>query len=208
MHLAVEFGAMCSSMQTGSIHVANDIAFNLLYCHALGCVNYKKGFGLDDWIYCALYIHTVRDYRQYSAIAILHTFQFTSAHALGFSVFTSRILATDLSPSRCHFNSHMKSSWHSLIPFLPYLLNHLGLTSPELDPIPILTAWDPRYTRISSGRTPPKTPSSIVKERVYAPCLATDVLLLRARMLGECVYRPVAKLWVYMSQYCHVIESL
>jgi hypothetical protein len=32
----------------------------------------------------------------YSAIAIQHTFQFTVTHALGFSVFTSRILATDL----------------------------------------------------------------------------------------------------------------
>jgi spore maturation protein SpmB len=32
----------------------------------------------------------------YSAIAILHTLQFTVAHALGFSVFTSRILATEL----------------------------------------------------------------------------------------------------------------
>jgi hypothetical protein len=32
----------------------------------------------------------------YSAIAILHTLHFTVAHALGFSVFTSRILATDL----------------------------------------------------------------------------------------------------------------
>jgi hypothetical protein len=31
----------------------------------------------------------------YSAIADLHTLQFTVTHALGFSVFTSRILATD-----------------------------------------------------------------------------------------------------------------
>jgi hypothetical protein len=53
------------------------------------------GIGLDDWIYCTLYIHTTRDYSQYSAIAILHTFQFTVTHELGFSVFTSRIQATD-----------------------------------------------------------------------------------------------------------------
>jgi hypothetical protein len=32
----------------------------------------------------------------YSAIAHLHTFQFTVTHALGFSVFSSRNLATDL----------------------------------------------------------------------------------------------------------------
>jgi hypothetical protein len=36
----------------------------------------------------------------------------------GFSVFTSRILATELSQSHYNFNSHMKSSYHSLIPFL------------------------------------------------------------------------------------------
>jgi hypothetical protein len=33
---------------------------------------------------------------QYSAIADLHTFQFTVAQALGFPVVTSRLLATDL----------------------------------------------------------------------------------------------------------------
>jgi hypothetical protein len=98
-------------------------------------MTYKTGFGLDDWIYSALYIHTFRDYRQYSAVAILHTLQFTVTHALGFSVFTSRILATDLSQSHCHFTSHMQSSCHSLIPFLPFLVNHLQLSSPELDPI-------------------------------------------------------------------------
>jgi hypothetical protein len=31
----------------------------------------------------------------YSAIADIHTLQFTVTHALGFSVFTSRILVTD-----------------------------------------------------------------------------------------------------------------
>jgi hypothetical protein len=36
------------------------------------------------------------NYNRYSAIANLHTFQFTVAHALGFSVSTCRILATDL----------------------------------------------------------------------------------------------------------------
>jgi hypothetical protein len=35
-------------------------------------------------------------YRQYGAIADLHTFQVTAAHALGFPVFTSHLLATDL----------------------------------------------------------------------------------------------------------------
>jgi hypothetical protein len=31
----------------------------------------------------------------YSAIAYLHTLEFTVTHTLGFSIFTSRILATD-----------------------------------------------------------------------------------------------------------------
>jgi hypothetical protein len=78
-------------------------------------VTYKTGFGLDDWIYCTFYIHTVWEYRQYSAIAILHTLQFTVTHALWFSVFTSRIVATDLLQSHCNFKSHMESSFHSLI---------------------------------------------------------------------------------------------
>jgi hypothetical protein len=86
-------------------------------------VTYKRGFGLDDWIYFTLYVCTARDYRQYSAIAILHTFQFTVTHAIRFSGFTSRNLATGLSQSHCNFKPHVKSSWHPLIPFLPFLLN-------------------------------------------------------------------------------------
>jgi hypothetical protein len=85
-------------------------------------MTYKTGFGLDDWIYCTLYIHTTQDYRQYSAIAILHTFQFAIPHTLGFSVFISRILATDSSQSHCNFKSHMKFSLHHLIPFLAHIL--------------------------------------------------------------------------------------
>jgi hypothetical protein len=100
-------------------------------------VTYKTGFGLDDWIYCTLYIHTVRDYRQYGAIAILHTLQFTVTHALGFSVFTSRILATDLSQSHCHFKSHMKSSFHNLNPFFPLFCNC------QLNSIPLLPSSYP-----------------------------------------------------------------
>jgi hypothetical protein len=83
-------------------------------------MTYKTGFRLDDWIY---YIHTTWDYRQYSAIADIHTFQLSVTHALGFSVFTSRILATELQQSHCHFRSHMKSSFPSLVPFLPLFCN-------------------------------------------------------------------------------------
>jgi hypothetical protein len=54
----------------------------------------------------------------YSAVADLHTLQFTVTHALRFSVFTSRILATDLSQSHCNFKSYMESSFRNLIPCL------------------------------------------------------------------------------------------
>jgi hypothetical protein len=57
-------------------------------------VTYTTGFGLDAWIYYALYIHNLGlkaiEHYRYST-----HFQFTVTQALGFSVFTSRILATD-----------------------------------------------------------------------------------------------------------------
>jgi hypothetical protein len=80
--------------------------------------DYRWSFELDDWIYSTLYIHTTWDYRQYNTIADLPTLQFTVTHTLGFSVFTSHILAMDLSQSHRNFKSHMKSL-HRLIPFLP-----------------------------------------------------------------------------------------
>jgi hypothetical protein len=68
----------------------------------------------------------------YSAIADLYTLQFTAAHTLEFSAFISRILATDLSQSHCNFKAHMEYSYHSLIPFLPFLLKSLcQLPAPE-----------------------------------------------------------------------------
>jgi hypothetical protein len=59
------------------------------------CISdYRRGL---DWMigFIAPYIFTTWDYRQYSALAILHTFQFTVEHTQGFSVITSLILATD-----------------------------------------------------------------------------------------------------------------
>jgi hypothetical protein len=165
-------------------------------------VTNKTGFGLDDWIYCTLYIHT---FRVYSAIIILHTFQFNVAHTLGFSVFTSRVLATGFSQSHCNFKSHMKSSLQSPIPFLSHLPSHLGLSSPELDPVSFpLLFCTPCYSASSTPalpntsdnhfvRTPRKIPSSIVKNICFlVRYLATDVLFSRARVLQKYVYGPVA----------------
>jgi hypothetical protein len=44
--------------------------------------------------FIAPYTFTALDYRQYSAIADLHILQRTVTHPQGFSVLTSRILAT------------------------------------------------------------------------------------------------------------------
>jgi hypothetical protein len=55
------------------------------------------GFGLD-WVigFTGTLYTTLGITGNYSATADLHTLHFTFAHKLGFSVFTSRILAKDL----------------------------------------------------------------------------------------------------------------
>jgi hypothetical protein len=72
----------------------------------------------------------------------------------------------------------MKTSFHSLIHFLPFLLNYLRLPSPELDPIlkrPSLFLYNP------SARTTRKTQLLYCLEGLLLiRCLAVDVLLLRA----------------------------
>jgi hypothetical protein len=74
--------------QKNLIDISNDNV------HIVTCIsNYRRGFKLDDWIYYTLYIHTTRDYRQYSAIGDIHNLQFTITHGFGSSVFTSHILA-------------------------------------------------------------------------------------------------------------------
>jgi hypothetical protein len=59
-----------------------------------------RGSRSDDWIYWCFFTITF-SYNQYSAIADLHTFQFTVAHALGFSspldVFWQRLSTQELS---------------------------------------------------------------------------------------------------------------
>jgi hypothetical protein len=54
------------------------------------------------------------NYNQYSAIADLHTLQLTAAHALGFSVFISRLLEMDL-------DTEISTSDHYDV-FLPFLV--------------------------------------------------------------------------------------
>jgi hypothetical protein len=60
------------------------------------------------------------NYNQYSATTDLHNFQFTVAHALGFSVSTRRILATDLNTGTITSNHH--EVFLSFLLQLPYFL--------------------------------------------------------------------------------------
>jgi hypothetical protein len=59
------------------------------------CVTYRR---VLDWMigFIDILFTQLGTTGNYSAIADLPTLQFTVTHALGFSVFTSRILATDL----------------------------------------------------------------------------------------------------------------
>jgi hypothetical protein len=57
----------------------------------------------------------------YTLTQLFYTPSSSQIHTHYDSVFTSRILATELSRSHSNFKSHVKSSGHSLIPFLPFL---------------------------------------------------------------------------------------
>jgi hypothetical protein len=66
-------------------------------------------------------------YRQYSAIIDLYTFHFTVAHALGFSVLPSRLLATDLNTE-----SITSDHYEFLLPFLVQSLWNSAALNTEL----------------------------------------------------------------------------
>jgi hypothetical protein len=69
-------------------------------------VTYRRGF---DWMIGLIEIlfTPLGTTDNYSTIAVLHTLQLTVTHALNFSVFTSRILATDLINSLIVTTNHM-----------------------------------------------------------------------------------------------------
>jgi hypothetical protein len=70
------------------------LLYILLRWYGCFCVTYRR---VLDWM--IVIVHTLYTVigatGNYSAIAILHTSKFPVAHTLGFSVYTSRILATD-----------------------------------------------------------------------------------------------------------------
>jgi hypothetical protein len=84
----------------------------------------------DDWIYWHF------DYNQYSAIADLHNLQFTVEHALGFSVFISRVLATDLNTETStsnHYEVFLSLRFQSLCTLGTQLKLRLLLTPSAYD---------------------------------------------------------------------------
>jgi hypothetical protein len=82
-------------------------------------------------------MHTTRNCKQYSAIADLHTLQFsvTHTHTLVPSVITSRILATDFNSLTLTI-AHMKSSFHCQhqrpAQFSATIAHYLVAVSPQL----------------------------------------------------------------------------
>jgi hypothetical protein len=114
-------------------------------------VTYRRVLDWNDWIYSHLYIHTTRAYRQLQRYRYSTHFQFTVAHALGFSVFTSRILATDISLSVT--SNHTWSLLLTvLIPFVAFVLR-LPIPKTRLHSIPPLPSSYPgRLASRSSTR--------------------------------------------------------
>jgi hypothetical protein len=88
------------------------------------CVTYKTGFWIGRLDLLTPYSHNsvlqaIQRYRCFTT----YTSQFTAAHALRFSVFNSRILATDLSTSHCHFKSHNEVFFSQSNSFLSLFCN-------------------------------------------------------------------------------------
>jgi hypothetical protein len=138
----------------------------------------------------------------YSTIAILRTLQFTVTHALGFSVLTNRLLATDLQKSHGHFKSHMKSSFHSLLPFLSFLLltfdcHHLPQLDQNLD-----NSIDFLCPFITPRQWPRRKHSLCIVQKacLLILCLAMEVLLLAAHpSAGICLLSRCLAMGLYVT---------
>jgi hypothetical protein len=120
--------------------------------------------GMDGMVGCIDTLYTpLRNTINYSAIADLYTLQFTVTHQCTQSslVVSWERIYNSLTAA------HIKSSYHSLISFLPSLFDHLRLPS--------------RY--IASGADRPKTPFPSFSQQYLSCCLF---------VAAERVYRDVA----------------
>jgi hypothetical protein len=137
-------------------------------------------------------IHSTRDYRWYNVIADLHTLQFAVAHALGFSVFTIRILATDFSTVIIVVSLQMQHTWSLLCTaklfFLPSAISRDSILSQlSMDP------------RCSIGADPTENTVSILILQEYFDCC----LLIRCRgnLFTESLPSNERVLWLSYSGF-------
>jgi hypothetical protein len=146
-----------------------------------GCLTYRQVLDWMIWFIATLPYTT----GNHSATTDLHMLWFTVTHALRFSVFSSHILAMNLYQSHCNLKSYMKSSLHSLIAFLPFLLNYSANCQLWRHP-QFSAATANSGTRLNSNSSRPS--SSLYNLRV-APTGNMFLLLLRVdSLLQSCVY--------------------
>jgi hypothetical protein len=144
----------------------------LLYLLSRVGVTYKTGFGLHDGIYCAIYIHTLRDYRQYSAIAILHTLQFTVAYSLGVSVspfVSGQRIYHSLTVTSDHISNSFLAFLQLPIPQTRLISNSFSTTVLYFIYSASTTFVLPNTSHNYFAQTPWKTPSSIVQNACPLP---------------------------------------
>jgi hypothetical protein len=152
------------------------------------------------WLNFLTHIYTVRNCRQLKRCRYSTHFQFTVAHALVFPAFITRILAMDLSQFYSNFNSHVKSSCHSLTPFLsllqlPIPKTRLDYSRTQFRTLSTTVVYSVRLLTVPSCsfsvRTPRKIPSSII-ENVFTCLLPSNGRpLLGALLRGNMFTDPL-----------------
>jgi hypothetical protein len=138
-----------------------------------------------DRIYWRLLCTISLNYKQYSDVADLHIFQFTVVHALGFSVYTSRILATDLNTGTITWNYYEVVLSFSSSITLDCRLTRTRPNSPIqslLCCIPILLVMDSVLIS-ATNRFPLYSLGSDIMENTFYCC--RDLLLRRTQLPGK-----------------------
>jgi hypothetical protein len=142
-------------------------------------VTYKTGYWIKWLDLLTPYAQCSELQANNTALSLTYTLYNSPLHTrTGFSVFTSRIPATDLQQSHCHLKWHMKFSYHSLIPFLPLFCNS---QLRRLDSVQfqahIPAGWPPEARLFTSccwtllynhfARTTQETQPLLLRRRVY-----------------------------------------